>query len=183
MWLPEIVRATPSAPLVLRWLTSEPGEVPPQADAIVANEVRRSGARLIGSHGARWEVLLPWQTLVWGLLRREVDERATFQLIQDPEGWELRVSCLPVETHAAHAAGAAGVALFAAAAWFIGGWTGGVLPALATALAGGLWADATRVVAIQRLEQRLRTLTESVGLALWPDASAQLLPPPTRPRI
>jgi len=183
MWLPEIVRAAPSAPLVLRWLTTESEEAPPQADAVVADEVRRSGARLIGLHGDRWEVLLPWQTLVWGLLRREVDERATFQLIQEPEGWELRVSCLPVETHAAHAAGAAGVALFAAAAWFIGGWTGGVLPALATALAGGLWADATRVVAIQRLEQRLRTLTESVGLGLWPDSPAQLLPPPTRPRI
>jgi hypothetical protein len=182
MWVPEIVRSAPSAPLVLRWMTTAE-EAPAQEDDIVAQEIRRSGARLLGASARRCEVLLPWQTLVYGLIRREVDEQVALELVQDPEGWQLRVSCLPVETHAAHAAGAGGVALIAAAAWVIGGWTGGLLPALATALAGGLWADATRNVALQRLEQRLRDLTESVGLALWPHAPAQLLPPPTRPRI
>ena len=126
---------------------------------------------------------VPWQTLVYGLVRREVDEQVILELMHDPEGWELRVSCLPLETHAAHAAGAGGVALFAAAVLLIVGWPGGLLPAFATALAGGLWADWVRVVAMQRLEQRLRDLTESVGLALWPDSPATLLPPPTRPRI
>ena len=182
MWLPEIIRAAPSTPLVLRWITTAE-EVPAQAGGIVGDEIRRSGARLIGEQAGRCEVLLPWQTLVYGLIRREVDEQVALELVQEPEGWQLRVSCLPVETHAAHAAGAGGVALLAAGAWLIGGWTGGMLPALATALAGGLWSDATRNVALQRLEQELRDLTESVGLALWPDSPATLLPPPTRPRI
>ena len=182
MWLPEIVRSAPSAPLVLRWMTAAE-EAPAHPDDMLSEEVRRSGARLVDASAGRCEVLLPSHTLVYGLIRREVDEQVALELIQEPEGWQLRVSCLPVETHAAHAAGAGGIALIAAAAWVIGGWTGGLLPALATALAGGLWADATRNVALQRLEQRLRDLAESVGLALWPDSPATLLPPPTRPRI
>lgn len=182
MWLPEIIRRSPSTPLVLRWITIAE-EAPAEAEAVVAREMAHFGARQVASHTDRWELLLPWQTLVYGLVRREVDEQVTIELVQSSEGWELRVSCLPLETHAAHAAGAGGVALMSAAAWLIGGWTGGLLPALATALAGGLWADVTRAVAMQRLEQQLRDLTESVGLALWPDAPAQLLPPPTRPRI
>jgi hypothetical protein len=182
MWLPEIVRRSPSTPLVLRWITTSE-ELPVAAATIVADEARRFGANLAESGNGRWALLLPWQTLVYGLIRREVDEQVILELIQEIEGCELRVTCLPIETHAAHAAGAGGVALIAAAAWAIGGWTGGLLPALATALAGGLWADATRNVALQRLEQQLRDLTESVGLALWPNTPALLLPPPTRPRI
>ena len=182
MWLPELFRSAPAAPLVLRWMTTAE-EAPAQPDDILSEEVRRSGARLLDASAGRCELLLPWQTLVYGLIRREVDEQVVLELVQEPEGWELRVSCLPVETHAAHAAGAGGVALIAVAAWVIGGWSGGLLPAFATALAGGLWTDVARAVAIQRLEQRLRDLTERVGLALWPDAPAQLLPPPTRPRI
>jgi len=182
MWLPEIVRAAPSAPLVLRWITIAE-EAPAQSATIVADELHRFGVRSLESSAVRWEILLPWQTLVYGLIRREVDEQVSLELIQDPEGWELRVSCLPLETHAAHAAGVGGVALFAAAVWLIGGWTGGSLPAFATALGGGLWTDWVRAVAMQRLEQRLRDLTERVGLALWPDSPATLLPPPTRPRI
>ncbi|PWB73554.1 MAG: hypothetical protein C3F15_09165, partial [Holophagae bacterium] len=151
MWLPEIIRSAPSAPLVLRWMTTAE-EAPAQPDEILSEEVRRSGARLVDTSAGRCEVLLPWQTLVYGLIRREVDEQVALELVQEPEGWQLRVSCLPIETHAAHAAGAGGVALMAAAAWVIGGWTGGLLPSLATALAGGLWADATRNVALQRLE-------------------------------
>jgi hypothetical protein len=182
MWLPEIVRSRPSAPLVLRWITIAE-EAPAEAEAAVADAIAHFGARQVASHTDRWELLLPWQTLVYGLVRREVDEQVALELIHDEEGWELRVSCLPLETHAAHAAGAGGVALFAAAVWLIVGWPSGLLPAFATALAGGLWADWVRVVAMQRLEQRLRDLTESVGLALWPDAPATLLPPPTRPTI
>lgn len=182
MWLPEIIRRSPSTPLVLRWITIAE-EDPAEAEAVVAEAIAHFGARQVASHSDRWELLLPWQTLVYGLVRREVDEQVILELIHDSEGWELRVSCLPVETHAAHAAGAGGVALFAVAVWLIGGWTAGILPALATALAGGLWTDVTRAVAIQRLEHRLRDLSESVGLALWPDVPAQLLPPPTRPKI
>jgi len=182
MWLPEIIRRAPSAPLMLRWITIAE-EAPAEAEAAVAAAIALFGARQVASHSDRWELLLPWQTLVYGLVRREVDEQVTLELVHDPEGSELRVSCLPVETHAAHAAGAGGVALFAVAVWLIAGWTAGILPALATALAGGLWTDVTRAVAIQRLEQRLRELAEAVGPALWPDTPATLLPPPTRPTI
>jgi hypothetical protein len=182
MWLPEIVRDRPSSPLVLRWLVV--GDVAPRPpDTTIAAAVRHAGARLTGAGADTWTLLVPWQTLVYGAVRREVDERVTLQLARDSEGWELGLTCLPIETHAAHAAGAAGIALLAAAAWLIGGWTGGVLPALATGLAGGLWADATRVMAIGRLELRLRRLLEDIGLALWPHSPAQLLPPPVRPRI
>ncbi|HOC44343.1 MAG TPA: hypothetical protein PKJ99_15110 [Thermoanaerobaculales bacterium] len=182
MWLPEIVRRAPAAPLVLRWIAAA-NEVPAEANPTVANEIRRFGARLLDADPGRWQLLLPWQTLVYGLVGREVDEQVTVEILDDAESRELRVTCLPVETHAAHAAGAGGVALIAIAVWLIGGWSGGLLPCLAALLAGGLWADFTRAVAMQRLEQRLRDLAEAAGLALWPDAPAQLLPPPTRPRI
>jgi hypothetical protein len=167
---------------VLRWITIAE-EAPAEAEAAVADAIAHFGARQVASQSRRCELLLPWQTLVYGLIRREVDEQVAVELLQGDEGWELRVDCLPVETHAAHAAGAGCVALIAIAVWVIGGWSGGLLPGLAVLLAGGLWADVTRVVAVQRLEQRLRDLTEAIGIALWPDTPATLLPPPTRPTI
>jgi hypothetical protein len=48
------------------------------------------------------------------------------------------------------------------------------------ALAGGLWADVSRVMAMQNLERRLRRVVEDVGVELWPHAPAELLPPPPR---
>jgi hypothetical protein len=182
LWLPEIVRERPSAPLALRWVVSDPA-TPRLPESTIVAAVAHAGARLVDRRPGAWTLLLPWQTLVYGIVRREVDERVLIQLAQDGEGWTLRLSCPATETHAAHATGAAGIAVMAAAAWLVGGWTGGILPAAATALAGGLWADATRVVAMGRLELRLRRLIEDIGLALWPDAPAQLLPPPTRPSL
>lgn len=182
MWLPEIVRNRPSAPLVLRWLVA--GDVAPRPpEPTIVTAVRHAGVRLVDAGPEAWMLQIPWQTLVYGLVRREVDERARLELSKNGDGWELRLTCLPVETHSAHAAGAAGVVLMSMAAWLIGGWTGGLLPALATGLAGGMWADATRVVALGRLELRLRRLVEDLGLALWPDTPARLLPPPTRPSL
>ena len=72
--------------------------------------------------------------------------------------------------------------MLAAAAWFIGGWSGGLLPAFSVAAAGGLLADWTRVAAFRSLEFRLRALMEDVGLEIWPTAPAQMLPPPP-PRV
>lgn len=182
MWLPEIVRERPSAPLALRWIVS--GGIDPRLpESTIAAAAAHAGARLVDRRAGAWTLLLPWQTLVYGVVRRDVDERVVIELAPDGDGWELRLSCLPTETHAAHATGAAGIAVMAAAAWLIGGWAGGILPAAATAVAGGLWADSTRVVAMGRLELRLRRLIEDIGLAIWPDAPAQLLPPPTRPSL
>ncbi len=175
--LPEIIRARPSAVVVLRWVVA--GSIEPRdPTATVPGAVRRAGAQLVDSVNERWEILVPWRTLVYGFIRRDVDEQALLTVVSNDEGWEARLECLPLQTHSAHSAGAAGVAVMTAAAWFIGGWTGGLLPAFAVAAAGGLWADWTRVAAFRALELRLRVLVEDVGLDLWPTASAQLLPPP-----
>ena len=128
--------------------------------------------------GGLWTFIVPGRTLVYGFIRRDVDETATLTLLQSEDHTELRFECLPVETHSAHAAGAAGAAAMAAAAWMIGGWSGGILPGLTVLVGCGLWADATRVMALRALELRLRQLTTDVGLELWPDSPAELLPPP-----
>jgi len=179
--LPEIVSAQPSAPIVLRWVVA--GGIEPRDPAqTVPGAVRRAGAHVVEGGDRRWEILVPWRTLVYGVIRRDVDEQALLTVLCIDEEWQARLECLPLQTHSAHAAGAAGVAVLAAAAWFIGGWSGGLLPAFAVAAAGGLLADWTRVAAWRSLELRLRALVEAVGLELWPTAPAQLLPPPT-PRI
>jgi hypothetical protein len=64
--------------------------------------------------------------------------------------------------------------------WFVGGWSAGLVPGFTAALAGGLWADVARVMALDVLERRLRRLTEDLGSALWPGVPAQVLPPPAR---
>lgn len=182
MWMPEIVRAQPSSPIVLRFLVA--GGTPPRQPATaVPAALRLGGVRVVEARSGLWDAVLPWRTLVYGVVRRDVDERLNLRLATDGEGWELRLACLPSETHAAHAAGAGGVAVLAVAAWLAGGWTAGLLPGFATALAGGLWADATRVMSLGRLDLRLRRLLEDVGLALWPDTPADILPPPTRPSL
>ncbi len=155
------------------------GEAEPRDPTMtVPGALRRAGAQLVDSGDRGWEILVPWRTLVYGFVRRDVDEQALLALVSTEEGWELRLECLPLQTHAAHAAGAAGVAMMTMAAWFIGGWGDGLLPAFAVAAAGGLWADWTRVTAFRAFELRLRGLVEDVGLELWPSAPAQLLPPP-----
>lgn len=118
--------------------------------------------------------------MVYGVIRRDVEETATLVLASGTDSWDLVVRCEPVHTHNAHAAGAGGVLVMAAAVWFAGGWTGGFLPALTTILAGGLWADTARAMALDVLERRLRRLTEDLGTALWPGVPAQVLPPPFR---
>jgi hypothetical protein len=178
-WIPEMIRAEPAQPFVLRWLVETQHE-PRDVDATVPSALGRAGTLVLAAEEWRWELSVPWQTLVYGLIRRDVDEHATLHLSRGDQLWELQLRCLPAETHTAHAAGAAGVAAMTAAVWLIGGWLTGLLPGLATALAGGLWADVSRVMAMQNLERRLRRVVEDVGSELWPHAPAQLLPPPTR---
>jgi hypothetical protein len=72
------------------------------------------------------------------------------------------------------------VLVLATAVWFVGGWSAGLVPGLTTALAGGLWADVARVIALDVLERRLRRLAEDLGSALWPGVPAQVHPPPAR---
>jgi hypothetical protein len=142
--------------------------------------LRAAGARLDDANPEGWEITLPWRTLVYGLIRRDVEETASIGLTSGPEFSELLVRCEPVHTHSAHAAGAGGVLVLAAAVWFLGGWSAGLVPGFTTALAGGLWADVARVMALDVLERRLRRLAEDLGSALWPGVPAQVLPPPAR---
>jgi hypothetical protein len=179
LWIPEIIRERPSKPIVLRWVVVA-GHEPRDPEATVPRAIRRAGAQLEDSSPGRWRVVIPWRTAVYGFVRRDVDEFATMELLQTPDGWELGLKCLPLEMQSAHAAGAAGVAVMAVAVWLAGGLSGGIPPAVAVALAGGLWADWTRVMGFRAFEMRLRLLLEDVGLELWPKTPAQLLPPPRR---
>ena len=176
VWLPEIIRNRPRRRFELKW------SVPVEADPLdpqttVPEGLRRSGVELTGESRASWTVVVPWQTLVYGFIRRDVDETATLTLVRSEAHWELRLDCLPAETHGAHAAGAAGALAMAAATWVIGGWTGGILPGLTVLAGAGLWTDATRVMALSALESRIRLLITDLGLELWPDSPAELLPP------
>jgi hypothetical protein len=99
----------------------------------------------------------------------------TFHLVQHPDLWELRVDCLPLETHSAHAAGFAGVLFVAASVWIASGIATGVVGALATILAGALLVEVTRQWAFDALARRLRLLAQDVGSALWPGRPAQIV--------
>lgn len=127
-----------------------------------------------------WNIMVPWRTMVYGFIGREVEEGATVTLRTAPMGWEMILRCEPVQTHNAHAAGAGGALLMAAAVWLTTGWTRGIVPGITTAVGVGLWADVARVLALDVLERRLRRLSEDLGSALWPGVSAQILPPPRR---
>jgi hypothetical protein len=178
-WLPAIIQARPPQvyEFCYRALTLSP---PSHAHRVVSQALRAAGVHLAASTSSTWEITLPWRTMVYGVIRRDVEETATVSLTSGPDSWELVLRCEPVHTHNAHAAGAGGVLAMAAAAWLAGGWTAGLLPGLTTVLAGGLWTDVARVMALDVLERRLRRLTDDLGTALWPGVPAQLHPPPRR---
>jgi hypothetical protein len=152
------------------------------AAAIPADVERRVEEAFRASHlvGQRedstgWLVSLPWQTRVFGLIPRDVDEQVSLRLMQHPDLWELTVHCRPLETHAAHATGLAAVLFIAASAWIASGLAAGVLPALTTVLGGALLVEVTRQWAFDALERRLRRLVGDVGSALWPGQPAQIV--------
>lgn len=126
---------------------------------------------------AAWTVELPWRTLVYGLVRREVEEVVEVTVHGTGGAWVLEVLCLPKRTHDAHGAGAAGVFALAATAWLLGGWVSGAAAGATTLVAGLLWTDTAREMGMQALERRLRALTTDLGTELWPDRGADLLPP------
>jgi hypothetical protein len=109
------------------------------------------------------------------LIRREVDETCRIEIGGYPDGSELVVRCLPTETHSAHAAGLGGVLLVAAVAWLVGGFVGGILPALTTLITGGLLVDVTRQWALDALERRLDRIAVEVGSSLWPRMPSQVI--------
>lgn len=163
--------------MTLRYLPAVP-LAPTAADELVAGALRAAGVWFQRQGLATWNAQLPWRTLVFGLVAREVDEDIVLELIPG-DAPEVRVSCTPRRTHGAHAAGLAGVLMLAVAVWLVGGWWAGA-PAGATFLiGGGLWVAYTREMALMALDRRLRTLLADVGTVLWPRLPARILPPPT----
>ena len=147
---------------------------------MIADALRSAGVCELHGSGTSWRGSLAWRTLVYGLIRRDVDESLEVDVVAAEAGWQLRLSCDPIATHSAHAAGAAGAVAIAVAVWLAAGWSHGVVPGLTTLAAGGLWTEVARVMALDVLERRLRRVAGDLGSTLWPGAPAQLLPPPRR---
>ena len=173
-WLPTMARREPGHAFTVRYQV--PAEdFPPDAGRRIEEALRRLKHRATQESADRWSVPMAGQTLVYGLIRREVDETVSIAIRRYPEGSELIVSCAPRETHNAHAAGLGGVLLIAAVAWLVGGFTGGLLPALTALIAGSLVVEVTRQWAFDALQRRLDRLANEVGSAVWPRAPAQVL--------
>jgi len=174
VWIPEMARRRPADVLELRYQIAK--DAPPLdperniGEALGAASLTASGNATDG-----WRLILPGRTRVFGVISREIDESVDLSLENDSDVWDLTLRCEPVETHAAHAAGLAGVMLMAVAVWISGGLYGGVLPAMTTVIAGSLLVEVTRQWAFDELHSRLRRLVGDLGGALWPGVSAQVV--------
>ena len=142
---------------------------------MVAEALRAAHLTSARDEAAGWWVSLPWQTRVFGLIPRDVDERVRLRLVRHPDLWEVVLRCRPRETHSAHATGLAAVLFLAVCVWIASGWVAGFMPALTTVVAGGLLVEVTRQWAFNALERRLRRLAQDVGSALWPGQPAQIV--------
>jgi len=129
-WIPELARRKPGKNLILSYQV--PAGVPPvDVEKRVEEALRSSGLATTRDSASSWRTTLSWQTRVFGLIPRDVDEDVALHLEQHPDLWELRVDCHPLETHGAHAAGFAGVLFVAASVWIASGIATGVVAALA----------------------------------------------------
>jgi hypothetical protein len=173
-WLPEMARKEPARALSLSYQVPA-GAAPSEVERRVEEAFRASHLTGHRDDAAGWQVSFPWQTRVFGLIPRDVDEQVSLRLLQHPDLWELVVRCRPLETHAAHATGLAAVLFIAASAWIASGLVTGVMPALATVLAGALLVEVTRQWAFDALERRLSRLAGDIGSSLWPGQPAQIV--------
>jgi hypothetical protein len=173
-WIPEMARKEPERSLAVAYQV--PVNVPPvDVEQRIAEVLRAAALTATRQNASTWRAALPWRTRVFGLIPRDVDEVVNLCLVRRPDLWELIVSCRPMQTHNAHAAGLAGIVFMAASVWIATGWTAGVLPAVTTILAGGLLVEVTRQWALNALEKRLRLLASDAGRALWPGRPAQIV--------
>ena len=169
-----MARRRPETVLELRYQIAK-DVAPLDPEPIVGTAFRAAGLTASGGVTEGWRVSLPGRTRVYGVISREIDESVDLRLQRASEVWELSLCCEPIETHAAHAAGLAGVMLIAVAVWIAGGLSGGVLPAMTTVIAGSLLVEVTRQWAFDELHSRLRRLVGDVGSALWPGVPAQIV--------
>jgi hypothetical protein len=173
-WLPEMVQKEPARALVISYQVPA-GPPPPDLERSVTDALHASHLTAARDGKSRWWVSLPWQTRVFGLIPRDVDEHVRLQIVRHPDLWEVIVRCRPIETHGAHATGIAAVLFIAVCVWIASGLPGGVLPAVTTLLAGSLLVEVTRQWAFDALERRLRLLAGDIGSALWPGRPAQIV--------
>jgi len=173
-WIPEMVRKEPERTISLFYQVPA-GAPPVDIERRITETLHASSLTATPESDSRWTTSLPWQTRVFGLIPRDVDEDLTLRLVQHPDLWEFEVSCRPVETHSAHATGAAAVLFIAVSVWIATGLATGLVAALTTVLAGGLVVEVTRQWAFDALERRLRRLAGDIGSALWPGRPAQIV--------
>lgn len=107
---------------------------------------------------------MPWSTLVFGFIARDVDELVELSVRTGPEGSVLELRCRAEATHDAHATGAAAVVAFAGLSWF----AGGPLVGATVLICGGFWADVARTWAMSALERRLQRAAVDLGGEVWP---------------
>ena len=167
-WIPVPMRAAPPELLLVRYAV--PGRpVPLDAGARIRAALPRRlrpGDTAAGPVPAclEWDV----ETMVYGLIRREVTERVDLVLRPGPPA-ALEVRCHPRAVHEAHAAGLAGVMALAAA-----GLLAGPQAAASVLLAGSFVAVYARELAVLALEGRLRRVAERLGEAVWPGTPAEV---------
>ena len=181
--LPESIRRNPDRVLTARY-ESGSGAPPSPAtlDGRVGAALEPSGARWSRTGETSWLVDLDWQTMVLGLVRRDVEERVDVRIAARGGAWGLEVSCHPKGLQDAHAAGAAAVLAVAVAVWLVGGWVQGASAGVATLLAGALWLVVTREMAFTLLDRRLARLAADVGTAVWPGRHGAVGAGPPPPR-
>jgi len=148
---------------------------PREPDRFVGGALHAAGLTPSGNAVDGWRLSLPSRTRVYGVIAREIDETVELRLRGGSDAWELTLRCEPIETHAAHAAGLAGVLLVAGAVWVATGLVGGVLAAATTVIAGSLLVEVTRQWAFDALQRSLRGLVGDLGRALWPRTPAQIV--------
>lgn len=168
--LPELVRRAPSGTLRAAIRVPVSG-VPGDVDDRLADAAAVLGLRDLRVEArCRYTVELPWKTHVYGVLGARVTETVVVTITTTALDGCLKLECVPLRTHDAHAAGAAGVLAFAAA-FGVGTYPAvGLMPAATLVVGGGLWTDATRTMAMTALERRLEQVATELASAVWPGA-------------
>jgi hypothetical protein len=151
-----------------------PSVLPIDADDRIRQALASTGLEVVPDAGPPWTLSLTHSTRVYGVIGRDVDETVELRLSASENSHAMVVSCRPDESHAAHAAGLAGVLVLAVTLWMVGGLFAGILPAVTAVLAGWLIVEVTRQWAMDALERRLRSLLDVVGPAMWPGVPAEI---------
>jgi hypothetical protein len=169
VWLPEMARRKPKHLIAVHYEVPD-ATSPAPSDIQILEALKAASLEASPSEHNVWEMTLALQTRVYGFVPREVDERLALYVAQQ----ELVLECQPIETHAAHSAGLAGIFLIALTAWITGGLGRGPAGALAIVAAGSLIVEVTRHWSLDALEKGLHRTAIDIGSRLWPGQPAQV---------